>query len=74
MFPFRYWLRCVVFCCFLLDLRNGVPLDHERVPGHVDHRLIELGVGVELVDDGVRTVQFAEPFGLVGVEVEVRDL
>lgn len=62
----RYWLRCVVFRCFLLRTCAWCSPDHERMcRASVDHRLIELGVrnsSMHLASD--RTV-LAEPFGLV---------
>ena len=55
------------------DLRDPVAADHERRSRHVDHRLVEPAVGVELVDDRVRADDFAEPFRLVRIEIQTGD-
>lgn len=48
-----------------------VAFDHVDTSGHVDHGLVESAVCVEFVHSNVVSVEFAESFGLVGVEVEV---
>ena len=48
-----------------------VAFDHVGTSGHVDHGLVESAVRVEFVHSNVVSVEFAESFGLVGVEVEV---
>ena len=48
-----------------------VAFDHVGTSGHVDHGLVESAVCVEFVHSNVVSVEFAESFGLVGVEVEV---
>lgn len=55
----------------LFDLVDFVAFDHVGTSGHVDHGLVESAVCVEFVHSNVVSVEFAESFGLVGVEVEV---